>query len=46
MSNDNPEIGHIWDIAELLRGDYKRSDYQYLRQISGCRMDRYRSAMA
>jgi len=27
MSNDNPEIGHIWDIAELLRGDYKRSDY-------------------
>ena len=27
MSNDYPEIGHIWDIAELLRGDYKRSDY-------------------
>lgn len=27
MSNDYPEIDHIWDIAELLRGDYKRSDY-------------------
>jgi type I restriction enzyme M protein len=27
MSNDYPEIAHIWDIAELLRGDYKRSDY-------------------
>jgi type I restriction enzyme M protein len=27
MSNDYPEIDYIWDIAELLRGDYKRSDY-------------------
>src|SRR3954469_1905510 len=27
MSNDYPEIGHIWDVADLLRGDYKRSDY-------------------
>ncbi|MDZ4722074.1 MAG: class I SAM-dependent DNA methyltransferase [Roseiflexaceae bacterium] len=27
MSNTSPEIDHIWDIAELLRGDYKRSDY-------------------
>lgn len=27
MTNAYPEIEHIWDIAELLRGDYKRSDY-------------------
>jgi type I restriction enzyme M protein len=27
MSNLYPETEHIWDIAELLRGDYKRSDY-------------------
>lgn len=27
MSASVPEIEHIWPIAELLRGDYKRSDY-------------------
>jgi hypothetical protein len=28
MSNDYPKIGHIWDIAELLRGATIQADVE------------------